>query len=177
MFFPGFIALFAIFPVAQIFGTSSQNTGTNNLFRFSTALIGLLLVVFLPLFYRVLMEGLLGATVGMMALKLRVVKVDEPRRRGIGFWRALGKSALSLILAQLTFGVSYNWLLVQPLRRTWSDSIMKTMTVYLPKGSVINDVSEIATRKKRWVWFAIANLPVVFAIISFVASLARIQSR
>lgn len=66
-----------------------------------------------------------GATLGMQAWRLRVIRADGGRLR----WRDAAKRFLAAILAWLPLGLGVFWLLVDRNRLTWQDRLSATRVV------------------------------------------------
>jgi uncharacterized RDD family membrane protein YckC len=86
-------------------------------------------LVFLPLLYNWLMVGAWGRTVGKMAVGVAVRRGEDAAH--VGYARALGRAASSLVLGILTIPllVSYLWPLWDRRNQTLHDKMANTIVV------------------------------------------------
>ncbi len=119
--------------------------------------------------YFSLFEGKTGETMGKRLLKLKLVRIDQPNRDGIGVVRAGFRSVFSFIV-QIFAGVNYILMLLNSERRTLHDNLFKTAVVYDPKGDFPSfDPDKLPLASKKPVLFALA------LIISLLAAIGQIM--
>jgi uncharacterized RDD family membrane protein YckC len=110
--------------VAQLFGTRTAASG----FDFTTLSTGGSLgLFFVVLVYYVLMESLLGRTVGKMVTGIRVV--DEATGNRPGFGAAIGRTLLRLIDGLFGYLVGFIIVTSSVRRRRLGDMAAKTLVV------------------------------------------------
>jgi uncharacterized RDD family membrane protein YckC len=127
---------------------------------FANILVGLL--------YFVLMEGKAGETVGKKLMKLKLVRIDQPNRDGIGIDRAAFRLIAASFL-QLFAGVNYVVMLLSPERRTLQDALFKTAVVFDPAGKFpAFDPEKLPAAPRRRTLFVVA------LIISFLSAVGQI---
>ena len=112
------------------------------------------LVIALSAVYYIFLIGRYGVTLGRFLLKLKLTRVDEPNRDGIGYARAAvrllffavaggfvrvaGLSSVPVVLGVAIDGVTgatILWLLIDARRRTLEDRIMNTFLIHDPLGN------------------------------------------
>ena len=76
--------------------------------------------------YYVLLTAAFGATLGKMALGMRVV--DESGQKA-GFFRVLIRETIGKIVSFLVFFLGYIWILFDGKRQGWHDRIGRTFVV------------------------------------------------
>lgn len=136
------------------------------------SLLGLLSVIWLGFLYRPLLEGKKGATWGMKLLGLRIVRLNEPTRVGIGFWLSVGRLLIDGLAAPITGGLSYNWMLMDVKRRHLADIICKTVVLHDPqKKFAFVSLEEVPARKKQIIWFVILALLAVPMILGTIGTM------
>jgi len=87
---------------------------------------GLFLCVVLPVLYFIIMWGRKGATLGKMAMGIRIVKTDgSDISYGTAFLRYIGYQMISPAL----FCLGFLWMLWDDKRQTWHDKIASTCVV------------------------------------------------
>jgi len=113
----------------------------------------ILLVAAISVIYYVYFNGRHGVTLGRLLLHLKLTRLDEPNRDGIGYGRAAvrlllfaavggfvsvsalaGAPAALAVLIDAAFGATILWMLVDRRRRTLEDKIMGTVMVHDPAG-------------------------------------------
>ena len=87
--------------------------------------LGISLSVALQALYYILMWGYRGATLGKMALKIKIVSTDgSPISYGAAFLRYIGT-----IISGIPFSLGYLWMLWDDKKQTWHDKIASTCVV------------------------------------------------
>lgn len=83
------------------------------------------------LVYNILMLSTVGATLGKMALKMRVVPVGEPKKGRLGWGRATARQFAFLLLGMVPFVNMIDLLipLAQDRRQTLHDMIAQTVVI------------------------------------------------
>jgi uncharacterized RDD family membrane protein YckC len=87
----------------------------------------------LSLIYYSLLEGKTGETIGKRLMKLKLVRMDQPNRDGIGVARGALRLAVAAVL-QVFAGVNYVLMLLDKQRLALHDKLFKTAVVYDPAG-------------------------------------------
>ncbi len=83
-------------------------------------------IIVVKILYHTIFVYLYGATLGKMALKVRVVDMeylDKP-----DFITALSRASVR-ILSEIFFYLGFFWVFFNPIRATWHDKIAKTLVV------------------------------------------------
>ena len=75
--------------------------------------------------YSVWMLGMYGATVGMMVLKIKILKENGSKVKYADSALRYFASYLSVI----ALGIGYLWMIWDPKKQTWHDHIAKTVVV------------------------------------------------
>ena len=120
------------------------------------------------LIYFVLLEGKTGETIGKKLLKIKLVRIDQPNRDGIGFGRATIRLVVAFFL-QIFAGVNYILMLLDKQRRTLHDKMFKTAVVYDAKGEFAAfDPDNLPVAPKR------LSLFIISMIVSFIAAVGQI---
>lgn len=102
----------------------------------------------LSIFYYVFFNGRYGVTLGRRLLGLKLVRLDQPNRDGIGYLRALVRLALFAVavvfvgmlsrpvilgvIVNIAAGATIVWMLIDDRRRTIEDLLTGTFMVYDP---------------------------------------------
>jgi RDD family. len=154
-------------------------------------LIFIILLAALSAVYYVYLNGRCGVTLGRLLFKLKLTRLDEPNRDGIGYARAAARfalfalaggfvtvaafpgvpAALGIIIDAAT-GATVLWLLIDARRRTLEDKIMGTFLVYDPLGKFLNlDPDKLPPAKIRQ--YSFTALVVINALASVYSSLNR----
>jgi uncharacterized RDD family membrane protein YckC len=133
----------------------------------------LILFVVFSAAYFVILNGRYGITLGRFLMKIKLIRLDEPNRDGIGYLRAAmrlllfvffgGLIRLSVFASiPLVFAIIVDsaalatilWMLIDARRRTLQDFFSGTMMVYDPAGRFPDfDPEKIAESKIRPVLF------------------------
>jgi uncharacterized RDD family membrane protein YckC len=120
------------------------------------------------LVYFALSEGKSGETIGKRLLKLKLIRVDQPNRDGIGVARAAVRLIVSFFL-QLFAGVNYILMLLNKERRTLHDNFFNTAVIYDAKGEFpAFDPDKLPVAPVK------ISLFVVSLVISFLATVGQI---
>lgn len=116
-----------ILPVARIFGFSLSKLlgpeGTAQLLSFNTFIA---VATFSTILYYVFFWTIIGQTLGMVLLGLRVVTVEGRR---LTVWRALLRF-IGYMIAALPFFLGFAWILVDDRRQGWHDKLARTYVAY-----------------------------------------------
>ncbi len=83
-------------------------------------------VLLLKILYQALFVGLYGATLGKIAMKIKVVDHDY---FDIPSWNASIIRAVMRVVSEILFYFGFVVALFSPLRRTWHDKFAKTLVV------------------------------------------------
>ena len=83
-------------------------------------------VLIIKICYQALFVGLYGATLGKMAMKIRVV---DHEYLDIPSWPASIIRAVMRVVSEMLFYFGFIVALFSPLRRTWHDKFAKTLVV------------------------------------------------
>jgi len=86
-----------------------------------------LLIVSGPLLYYILLTGLRGQTVGKMAVKIKVVRLDG-RAPGIGY--AALRETIAKFVSSILFLVGFFWIAWDSRNQGWHDHIARTYVIY-----------------------------------------------
>lgn len=87
----------------------------------------LVLGLLVGLSYYVGMHGWRGATLGKMALGIRVARIDGS---SIGYGVALTRYVLMVVLAFVPFGIAYLVMVDHPRRQCWHDRAVGTVVIH-----------------------------------------------
>jgi uncharacterized RDD family membrane protein YckC len=150
--------------VVSLYLPSISQTKTDQFFNYiifaSYAVVGLV--------YFALFEGKTGETIGKRLLMLKLVRIDQPNRDGIGVARAVLRLIVAFFL-QIFAGVNYILMLLSAQRRTLHDNIFNTAVVYDPKGSFAAfDPDKLPAARAKLTLF------IITLIISFLATVSQI---
>ena len=157
---------------------------------YSGVMIAALFVAF-SAFYYIYLNGRYGITLGRLLFKLKLVRLDEPNRDGIGYGRAairlaffavaggfvrvVGFASVPAVLGVLldaAAGATILWLLLDARRRTIEDRVMGTVMVHDPSGKFPDfDPDKLPLAKTRLYSFTI--LVIVNALVSVYTALNR----
>jgi uncharacterized RDD family membrane protein YckC len=77
--------------------------------------------------YYIYFIGSRGQTLGKMALKIKVVKVDSNEKPSYG--DAFLREAIGKIASAVVLGLGFLWMLWDERKQTWHDKIAKTIVV------------------------------------------------
>ncbi len=91
-------------------------------------LLSQLLMVLVQVGYHTIMNGAYGATLGKMALGMRVVRADGTP---IGYGLALGRILLQMVLGNCTCSLFYISVATNDEYRGWHDQIVGTRVIYV----------------------------------------------
>ncbi len=119
------------------------------------SLLGIAAIAWL-FFYAVYFVGKRGQTLAMSWFGLRVIRMVEPQRTGIGFGLALVRYLFFVIVNPLVLNLGTWWMLINRRRQTWRDMVCKTAVIYDPqKQFAISSVEAVPLRKRQVVWFVV----------------------
>jgi uncharacterized RDD family membrane protein YckC len=126
---------------------------TSDIARFNANILFLSLLAGFFVFYYVFLNGRYGVTLGRRLLNLKLVRLDQPNRDGIGYGKAAGRLFLFAIgsgfvrvsafagvpvalgvVVDAAAGAAIFWLLLDERRRTLLDMIAGTFLVHDPLG-------------------------------------------
>jgi uncharacterized RDD family membrane protein YckC len=141
-----------------------SQTKTDQFFNYavfvSYALVGLV--------YFAWWEGKTGETIGKKLLNLKLVRIDQPNRDGIGVARAAVRLVVAFIF-QIFAGVNYILMLIDKQRRTLHDNILNTAVVYDAKGGFpAFDPDKLPLAPVKMAVF------VITMIVSFLAAVSQV---
>ncbi len=106
--------------------------------------------------YYSLLEGKTGETLGKRLMKLKLIRLDQPNRDGIGVARAAVRLAIGFVL-QAFAGVNFILMLLNRQRLTLHDKLAKTAAVYDPSGKFpAFDPDKLPEAPRRIALFVIA---------------------
>ncbi len=83
-------------------------------------------VLVIKIFYQAIFVGLYGATLGKMAMKIKVV---DQEYLDIPMWSAAVIRAVMRIVSEILFYFGFAVALFSPLKLTWHDKFAKTLVV------------------------------------------------
>lgn len=135
---PFYIVYFAL-ALPMLMELESNPTPTNEeMFAMGGTMLVVIAVSFLvSAFYFAIMEGVKGATLGKMALGLRVVDIrtGQPVGIGRGFGRFFGR-----FLSSIPLNLGYLWMLWDNRKQTWHDKMTSAVVIegQNSKASTIN---------------------------------------
>jgi uncharacterized RDD family membrane protein YckC len=113
-------------------------------------------------------EGKTGVTIGKKLLNLKLIRVDQPNRDGIGVARAAARLVAAFFL-QIFAGVNFILMLIDKHRRTLHDNILGTAVIYDTKGQFPSfDPDRLPATPVKM------SLFVITMIISFLAAVSQI---
>jgi len=187
--------LIILFPSAIIpeafYYASVANGLAADVARYHANVLQLVLAAASLIAYYIILNGRYGVTVGRRIMGMKLVRLDQPNRDGIGYLRAAGRlflfaavggffravSFVSLplipaIAIDAAAGATVCWLLLDPRRRTLEDMLAGTILVHDPTGKFRDfDPDDLPTAKKRR--FAFAALVIINACASVFLGLTR----
>jgi len=153
--------------------------------RYNANVMFLVLILLLFLLYYVFLNGRYGVTLGRRLLNMKLVRLDQPNRDGIGYGKAfarlilfaLGSGFLRLssfagvpillgVVVDTAASATVSWLLLDERRRTLLDMIAGTLLVHDPLGKFPNfDPDKLPSAKIR---------PYAMGLMTFIAMLASV---
>ena len=86
----------------------------------------ILFIILVKIAYQAVFVALYGATLGKMALRIRVVdanSLDNPT------WTKSIIRALVRVVSEMIFYIGFAWAISNPLRQTWHDKAAKTLVL------------------------------------------------
>jgi len=159
--------------------------------KVNSDLMTLALMVILSAAYYIYFNGRYGVTLGRRLLKLKLTRLDEPNRDGVGYGRAAVRMLLFVaaggfvsvaalpmipdavgILIDAATGATILWILVDARRRTLEDAVMGTIMVHDPLGKFPDfDPDKLPAAKIRL--YSFTALVVINALASVYTALNR----
>lgn len=100
------------------FNVSAEGISANALVTIP-AIVGWIYFVFMTVNY--------GATLGKMALKIKVQHMDTGKR--LSYVEAILREVVGKFVSSIVFGVGYFWMLWDDKKQTWHDKIGKSLVV------------------------------------------------
>lgn len=157
-----------LIPEAYYYATLA-NGATQNAATYQKLVFQFCLTVGLFAAYYVFMNGRYGVTLGRRLMNLKLIRLDQPNRDGIGYGKAAARlfifavasgfvrlsaiagvpPILAVIIDSLA-GATVLWLLVDSRRRTIEDMVSDTAIVHDPQGKFPDfDPDKLAVLKSR----------------------------
>jgi predicted Zn finger-like uncharacterized protein len=113
-----------MFPIAYSFSLNPQPAAVTPSLPLALVVSGLVGIL-LPSLYYILMWGRKGATLGKMAMKIKIVSTDgSDISYGTAFLRYIGT-----MISGILFGLGYLWMLWDDRSQTWHDKIASTLVI------------------------------------------------
>ncbi len=158
---------------------------------YRSGLIQLIMMAVLMIGYYAYLNGRYGITIGRHLLKLKLIRLDQPNRDGIGYGRALARILLFVaaggfvrasslpglpviagVLIDAAAGATILWMLIDARRRTLEDMITGTAIVHDSTGK-FPDFDPDNLRPSKIRPYAFAALVAVNALASIFVGLNR----
>jgi uncharacterized RDD family membrane protein YckC len=174
----------AVIPEAYLYASVARGE-IIDVARYHANALQLVLTGVLLIAYYLFFNGRYGVTLGRRVMNLKLVRLDQPNRDGIGFLRAAARVLLFVaaggffravsfaslplvpaVIIDAAAGATIFWLFLDPRRRTLEDMITGTFLVHDPNGKFPDfDPDSLPPAKIRRVPFG------VFVVINALASI------
>lgn len=106
----------------------------------------IVLDIALALYCGALMGGRAGRTLGMRALRIRLI--DKESLAPVGFWRAFWRSLLGIWISTPLLLLGYLWMISDADVQTWHDKVFNTIVVPLSAYPVGSEAKEPETKNR-----------------------------
>lgn len=179
----------AVIPEAYFYISVANGQGFN-ITRYHADVMWFILSAVLLTGYYVILNGRYGVTLGRRIMNIKLVRLDQPNRDGIGYLRAAVRGVLFVAIGgffrataftSMPFipavaidaitGVTVFWLLLDSRRRTLEDLLAGTLLVHDPTGK-FKDFDPDALPSANTRRFSFAALVIVNALASIFLGLS-----